>query len=177
VPLVNFLKDPGLYKINPSSKEIWLESNESEKSLGEFINLIYSASKEIKLVCGELDPKIYEDEKVIKAFKSFLEKKGKLKIIFSSDCKEFEDSHPKLYKLIYNNGFQELVSLYTAKKRPIQHFTLADTKNILIEAPNHAPFGSRSSIIIYDDGVLGEILEEKFDSYINKLGSANECPI
>ena len=175
--IYNFFNGKGLYSINPSKNEIWLESCESERSLGEFINLINSAEKELKLVCGELDPKIYEDEKVIKALGNFLKKGGRLKIIFSSPCEEFKNCHPNLFKLFKKRGLKGLVDLYPAKKRPMQHFTLADTKNLLIEAPNHLPFGKRPSIIIYNDDKFGLILEKKFEEYIGKLGSGNVCRI
>lgn len=173
----NLFDGDGLFTINPSKDEIWLESDDSERSLLEYINLINSAENELKLVCGELDPKIYEDEKVIKAFENFLNKKGTLKIIFSSKCKEFKDSHPMLYGLFEKPDFKEFVSLNTAKKRPIQHFTLADSKNLLIEAPDHLPYGKRPSIIIYNDTELGSVLENKFEEYIKRLGTSNACKI
>ncbi len=175
-------------KFKPLSDEVWILASQKEKNVKEIAKLIKSGKKEVKMVCGEFDPEVYDDSRIVEALKEFIsdnrpevDKKDKIKevkIIFSKiininnatgeSNEELRYSHPNLLRMINENGYKDYFKIFNSKVRPLQHFIVVDSMNILIESI-HEPFAPRSAIIIFGDNKLGIKLEEHFDNIVKKV--------
>lgn len=163
----------GIWKLKSPKNEIWAEKGESFEMFPGFLN---HAQKEIKIVCGELHSQLYESEKVIELFTRLLKSpNSKIEIAFFKDDlgdiksvkEKLEKENPKLVAL--EKEYKERLKLYWVKTRPIQHYAVIDDRDLFFEEP-HMSGVKRRALFRYDDPILGNEWQKRFDRYIKNKG-------
>ena len=83
-----------------ATNEVWIDIGDPEKSIEYQADLYKNAFKELKILCGELSPIVFERPDIIEALTKFFKNSddGKLKIIFSKQTDKKENVRDILVK-------------------------------------------------------------------------------
>ncbi len=116
------------------------------------------AKGDILAVCGEMDPALWEDERLIQALRRFLsrEKENRFVVAFSreTDCKTPEQAeeslrqrNPNLIDMAMKRS--EAVQIYWLPQRPEAHYALCNS-SVMLES-GHSAYGKPRVTFILDD--------------------------
>lgn len=107
----------------------------------EYFSNLRMANKDIKIVCDDFNPSLYDSTEFIGVAKRFLFSKGNLSVIFNGDCSNKKEAKERLVLLNpnilviaaiqYSNKGN--IEMYWCPIKPNTHYTLADNKNVLIK--------------------------------------------
>lgn len=104
------------------------------------------AISEILMQAGNLDHEFYENEVISNAIKSFLENKGKVRII----CSPKQECDPETKTIFeFQNKQDYNIKILHSEKRPDLHFMVIDDKHYRIEK-KHPPGKYYKANIIYN---------------------------
>ena len=173
----------GDVKITPSDNESWIRPGDKERNIAEFIYFVNRATKDIKLVCGELDPSFYDDPQIVDAFYNFLksDKDRKIEFIFSKEsdnlksaCQDLLIENKNLFKALNKlEDWTKQVFFFWSHMRPKQHYAIVDDDASAIEEPDHKGRFDRFIKYFYDDSEINSFLKEYFTAYVDIIRDKN----
>lgn len=150
-------------------REYWYQKDEEENCKDRFAEFC-EAEKNLSIVCGEMDPQLYEDKGFIDTITKILDKGIEVKIAthlmmedFDGAKKEFYKKNPKLNTL---NNEKSNLHIYWLSKKPELHFAVVDEKNLFFEDP-HPPGEKRRAVFKYDNEEWGKEWKKNFEELLN----------
>ncbi len=153
-----------------SPNEVRTTSNdEGDKAYADFLK---RAERTVKIVCGECDPRLFEQKSIIGAIENLLVHNGKMELIVGT--LDNEESAEEVRARLHRNNkllsevlskYQNQAYVYVASKRPDLHYTIVDGKHVLFEEP-HEPYKRRETRARFDDEKLAKAWEQRFDEYL-----------
>ena len=176
----------GDVKIIPPKDESWVTADDQEGNIAELIYFISRAKKEIKVVCGEMDPSLYDHPDVVNELYNFLkeDKNRKIEFVFSKTsislkeaCRSLYYGHENLFrKLDELEDWSRQVIFYWTHIRPNQHYTIIDDDASAIEEPFHKKNHRRFIKYFYNNIEINSFLKKYFTEYTDIIKSKkNVC--
>lgn len=155
-------------------REQWLSSSKPDETRDAYIAAASSFSKELKIVTGEANGKLFDQKVFADAIKRVLHENqnAAFKLVFHK--RDTEDEALRDFK-VENQHFAALkdqypkqVHIYWTPERPRQHYAVIDDKIVILEQPRHTAFESFWATIIHDSKVSA-LWEKRFNTYISHL--------
>lgn len=153
--------------------ESWYLPSESEDAKREAIEFISRTNQKIKIVSGEADPNLYEDDNLIKFCDRLLATGGAIELVFNCNVSTLPDAKNRFLSnnskmVILKKKYGSALKLWWVPERPVQHYAVADDLHLFFEEPNHVPYGRRDVLFRYNDSKLASEWETNFDAYVKK---------
>jgi len=140
--------------------------NKTEESLAELLQFMKHTKNSLKVVTGELDPKLYERAEVINTLECLLSKGKEVRIVFSKQNKRIAPEkmlrreNPFLMDL--KDDYKRKLKLYYVPKRTNAHYAVVDDRHVFFEEP-HEPYAKRDAFFEYNSPEFAKQLEKRFD--------------
>ncbi len=158
-------------------REQWLSSRTPEKTRETYIDAIGEFTKELKIVTGEANGKLFEKEGFAEAIERVFHQNPNaiFRLVFHKRdtevqaCKDFEEENSSLFDL--KRRYPENVSIYWTPNRPRQHYAVIDNRAVILEQPHHTSLQPFWATIVHDDKI-STLWEERFDTYVSHLNEA-----
>lgn len=158
---------------------IWLTGSQPENR-DKYAEILFRArpaggtgpGSHINLVCGELSPLLFNDERVIRALDWGLDQGAQIRIIFHRTgspedvSKSLQRTNPKLCGLLGKNP--QKITLYLSPIRLQQHFMAISDLGVLFEKPETDTSKRDWWAIYVKDGNLAKEWCTRFDRYITE---------
>lgn len=158
-----------MHAVLGSPNEVWATADEND---GVYADLLKRAEQTVKIVCGECDPRLFEQKSIIAAIKNLLEHNGKVELVLGTlegeeSAEEVRTRLRRKNKLLSKvlSEYQKQAQVYVASERPDLHYTVVDGKHVLFEEP-HEPYKTRETRTRFDDEKLAKAWEQRFDRYL-----------
>jgi len=143
-----------------------------ESALSEFVSFISRARKDLKIVAGELYPRIYNSPEILHHFEKMLGSGGELCILAHLDSdneeaarKHFKDNNNLLPYL--KSKYGDKVCISWTPERIRVHYGIADDRDIFIEE-EHEPKKGRDVWYLRREKAIASKWSKKFDELAQK---------
>ncbi len=152
-------------------QEQWLSMRYPEVNRQAYIETIRDFNKGVKMVAGEANGKIFDQEEFFSVLREGLREnpEAQVSLVFHKEGDidkarlAFEQDNPHLTNL--KRQFPDKVHLWWAPKRPSQHYAVVDDNRVLFEQPNHRRGKPWWGNIVMDSSIAKE-WERRFDKYV-----------
>lgn len=115
-----------------------------QQALDAFLKLLRGTKHTIKIVCGEIDPNLFEMDAFLSELENTLRRDVKVSILFTKEASTSEEAekkirHENLGVLALKQTYPELLRLYWKRDREENHFSVADARKLVLEG-QHRPY-------------------------------------
>ena len=137
-------------------------------------NVFANSREYIKIVCGRLNSKFYNDERIVEAFKKAHNNGATIEII----CGPEVDPNTKAVTQMCKNN---IVEVWQSERWPKSHFWIVDGKDVRLEDPHTIEFQKNTHASILSDAKpIAEDLLKRFENLkreANKTYILNSKPL
>lgn len=143
-----------------------------EETISTYKKLLMKARDEVKIVCGECNPELFEQEGIIEALRILLQCGGQVDLVFAALNQEnpnnqaitrFHHDNPRLCELLAE--YPTKARLYLMYQPSKLYYTIVDKKHCFFEDV-HDAYWPRKSHARFDDEKLGKAWESRFDQFL-----------
>ncbi len=155
---------------------IWLTGSQPENK-DKYAEILFRTrpssgiGKNIKIVCGELSPLLFNDEKVLDAVDWALSEGAEIGIIFhrgnsaEEGLNRLRQTNPHFYERLLTK--KERLTLYWSPIRMKQHFLAISNSGVLLERPGTDKEQNDWWAYFVKDSKLAQKWLDKFEQYLN----------
>jgi len=168
-PILEKPRDRKLFKIDP------------EAARKEYVRLISSACRSVKIVAGEANRQLFERKDFVTGLKTFLRNNpdGTFQFMCHKDNNDkvaetlFKDQNKLLVAL--KQEFNDRVHIFWINKRPHQHYAVIDDGRLaILEEPDHPPNEPFDALVTYDKSWAHK-WSERYDKYLDHCRDLGHC--
>lgn len=147
----------------------------------EYIQLTSGANKSVKIVAGEANRQLFNQNAFVDGLRTFLRNnpEGTFKFICHKDDDRkvaeemFKEQNDKL--VVLKQEIKDRVQIFWVSERPHQHYAVVDDGRLaILEEPDHKPHAPFDGLVTYDKNWAHK-WDERFDKYLDHCRASDRC--
>jgi len=120
-----------------------------KRTLDAFLKLLRGTKHTVKIVCGEIDPKLFEVDTFVGELEKTLRRDVRVSILFTKEASTPEEAEEKIRQenlgmLTLKETYPDLLRFYWKRDREEKHFSVADARKLVVEG-SHRPYGEHDT--------------------------------